>query len=160
MSVTPRSGTKSSTTAISPRRTACCDTGAADACSPSPRSIAISQALKRNLRWSRRRADPLPANFREVPCAASQIRICCHTALRKGLLDLLFKMENYSIERARPPINSTGNFHVSPGHRQHGQRTTNVVPAAQDPRPDAEKPAGGGAAGVPPPRARQHLRHV
>ena len=49
MSATPRNGTKSPWTAISPARIACSSTRAVAACSPSPRSIATSQACEAEL---------------------------------------------------------------------------------------------------------------
>jgi NADPH-dependent 2,4-dienoyl-CoA reductase/sulfur reductase-like enzyme/nitrite reductase/ring-hydroxylating ferredoxin subunit len=54
MSATPRNGTKSLSTAISPARTACCSTRAVAACSPSLRFTATLQASRRSLRWRRR----------------------------------------------------------------------------------------------------------
>ena len=51
MSVTPRNGTKSLSTATSPAGIACCSTRAVAACSPLPRSIATPQAWRRSLRW-------------------------------------------------------------------------------------------------------------
>ena len=94
MSATPRSGTRSRSTAISRARIACCATSATAACSPSPRSTAMSKASRPSWRWRRERIGRLAQgqkmSLHVTPGLAPGIDVFkpIHKQERRGWLDI------------------------------------------------------------------------